>query len=164
MSEAIKETYIFDVGAGVNGDNITVLDTQIVAHNTVQAAAAVIKIIVTKHDQNCVLSLLAADKYGITSEQLEGVHGVIGQSNNGVVIVDGIGDPVAFVSLSLQCGRRGVWEAYMSWLGFFFFLRMAVAVSSSSLCSLPEASLWNISVSSVCSVCSGVGNHEVTAG
>lgn len=29
----------------------------------------------------------------------------------------------------------------MSWLGFFFFLRMAVAVSSSSLRSAPEASL-----------------------
>lgn len=55
------KTHIFDVGAGVDGDDVAVLDTQIVAHNTVQAAAAVIKIIVAKHDQNCVLSLLAAD-------------------------------------------------------------------------------------------------------
>lgn len=92
----------------MDGDNIAVLDTQVVAHNTVQAAATIIKIIVAEHDQNCVLSLLAADKHGITTEQLEGVHGVIGQSDNGVVIVDGIGDPVTFVSLSLRCGRRVV--------------------------------------------------------
>lgn len=30
---------------------------------------------------------------------------------------------------------------YINWLGFFFFLRMAVAVSSSSLRSAPEGSL-----------------------
>lgn len=37
--------------------------------------------------------------------------------------------------------RKARRASYISWLGFFFFLRMAVAVSSSSLRSAPEASL-----------------------
>lgn len=39
-------------------------------------------------------------------------------------------------------GRAGGFNTHMSWFGFFFFLRMAVAVSSSSLRSAPEASLY----------------------
>lgn len=46
-------------------------------------------------------------------------------------------------SLDGQRGRGLV--TYMSWLGFFFFLRMAVAVSSSSFLSAPEASLSSVS-------------------
>lgn len=44
------------------------------------------------------------------------------------------------VSMAFYDRKRGS-VAYISWLGFFFFLRMAVAVSSSSLRSAPEASL-----------------------
>lgn len=126
----------------MDGDDVAMLDTQVVAHNAIQAAAAVIEIIITEHDQNSIFSLFAANEDSITTEQLEGIHGVVGQSNNGVVIVDGIGDPIILVSLSFQGAMTSVFLiAYINWLGFFFFLRMAVAVSSSSLCSLPEASL-----------------------
>jgi hypothetical protein len=41
--------------------------------------------------------------------------------------------------------KREVTVAYINWLGFFFFFRMAVAVSSSSLRSAPEESLQRVS-------------------
>lgn len=69
--------YIFDVRARVDGDDIAVLDAQVVPHNTVQAAAAVIEVIITKNNQDGVLSLLASDEDGIATEQLESVHGVV---------------------------------------------------------------------------------------
>lgn len=43
-------THIFDIRAGVDSNDIAVLDTQVVAHNTVQSAATVIEIIVAEHD------------------------------------------------------------------------------------------------------------------
>lgn len=39
--------------------------------------------------------------YSVTSEELEGFHGVVGKSNNRVIIVDGIRDTVGEVSACL---------------------------------------------------------------
>lgn len=75
--DGVVKTHVFDVRARVDGDDITVLDSQVVAHNTVQTAAAVIEVIVTEDDQNSVLSLLSANENCITTEELEGVHGRI---------------------------------------------------------------------------------------
>jgi hypothetical protein len=88
-----ENTYIFDIGAGVDGDHVTVLDTQVVADNSVDTGAAVIELIVGEDDQDGVLSLLASNQDGVTTEELKGVHGGLGQGNDAVVIVDGIGDP-----------------------------------------------------------------------
>ena len=63
-------TYIFDVGARMNSHDVAVLDAEIVAYDTVHPSAAIIQIIVGQHDQNRVLSLLALDQDGITTEQL----------------------------------------------------------------------------------------------
>ena len=76
----------------MNSDHVAVLDTKVVAHNTVDAGTAIIKIIIGQDNQNSVLALLALDEDGVTPEQLEGVHCVVGESDNGVVIVDGISD------------------------------------------------------------------------
>lgn len=87
----------------MDGDDITVLDTQVVAHDTIQTAAAIVELIIAKDDENSVLSLLAADEDGVATEELERVHGVVGQGDNGVVIVDSVGDPViGIVSLSFK--------------------------------------------------------------
>ena len=75
----------------MNGDNVTMLDTQIVANDTVYPCRAVIKVVVCKHNQDCVLALLALDKDGVTTEELERLHGVVREGDNRVVIVDGIG-------------------------------------------------------------------------
>ncbi|MDA4132646.1 MAG: hypothetical protein OK454_05920 [Thaumarchaeota archaeon] len=45
--------------------------------NAVQAGAAVIEIIIGKDDQNGILPLLAPDEDGVTTEQLESLHGVV---------------------------------------------------------------------------------------
>lgn len=87
-------THIFDVGARVDGDHVAVLDTEVVSDDTVDASAAVIEIIIRQDNQNRVLALLALDKDGITAEELEGLHRVVGKGNNGVVIVDGIGNTI----------------------------------------------------------------------
>jgi hypothetical protein len=110
----------------VNGDNISMLDTQILADNTVHPSAAVIKIVISQNDQHRVFSLLALNQNCVTTEELEGVHGVVGQGDDGVVIVDGIRHTGVVRWNNLEVRKR----AYMRELGFFFFFRIAVAVSS----------------------------------
>ena len=88
----------------MNGDNVTMLDTQIVANDTVYPCRAVIKVVVCKHNQDCVLALLSLHQDGIATEQLECLHGVVRESDNRVVIVDGVGD-AAVVSYCLLTGQ-----------------------------------------------------------
>jgi hypothetical protein len=86
-------TDIFDIGTRVDGDHVTVLDSEVVANNSVDASAAVIELIVGENDENGILSLLASNQDGVTSEELELVHSGLGEGNDAVVIVDGIGNP-----------------------------------------------------------------------
>lgn len=91
----------------MNGDNIAVLDAKVVAHNTVDAGTAVIEIIIGQDNQHSVLALLALDQNCVTTEELEGLHGVVGESNNGVVIVDGIGHTVLNKLLAFLSSTKG---------------------------------------------------------
>ena len=77
----------------MDSDDIAMLDAQVVADNPVDAGTSIIKIIVGQHDQNGILALLAADKNGIAAEQLELLHGVVGQGDDGVVIVGSVRHP-----------------------------------------------------------------------
>ena len=77
MKYEVSCAYIFDIWAGVDGDNVTVLDPQIVSDNSVQSGAAVIKIVVGENDQDCVLSLLASNQNCVATEELESLHGVV---------------------------------------------------------------------------------------
>lgn len=70
-------THIFDVWAGVDGDDVSVLHAQIVADNSVDACASIVKIVVGENDQNSVLSLLALHQHSITTEELKSLHGVV---------------------------------------------------------------------------------------
>lgn len=88
-----KGTHVFDIRARMDGDDVAVLDAEVVADNAVQAGAAIIEIIVGQNDKDRVLSLLAADEDCVAAEQLERLHGVVGEGDDRVVIVDGIGDP-----------------------------------------------------------------------
>lgn len=100
------QTYIFNIGARVNGDDIAVLHTEVVADNTVDAGTSVIEIIIGQDNQHSVLALLALDQDCVTTEELESLHGVVGKRDNGVVIVDGIGHTVMDeLSVSHQRGR-----------------------------------------------------------
>jgi hypothetical protein len=84
-------TYVFDVGTRVNSDNVAVLDTKVVTHNTVDTGASVIKIVIGEDDQHGVLALLALDEDCVTTEELESLHGVVREGNDRVIIVNGIG-------------------------------------------------------------------------
>jgi hypothetical protein len=86
------QTYIFDIWAWVDSDNVAVLHTEIVSDHTVDTGTTIIEVIVGKDNQNGILSLLSLDQDCVTTEELQSLHGVIGQSNNRVVIVNGIGD------------------------------------------------------------------------
>jgi hypothetical protein len=103
----VVDTHIFDVWARMDRDDIAVLHTQVVANNAVQTSAAVVQIIVGKNDQDSVLPLLSADEDRVTAEQLESVHGVVRQGDDGVVIVDGIGNHQLVGLLLLLENSRG---------------------------------------------------------
>ena len=91
----MKLTHVFDIGARVDGDHVTVLDAKVVADDTVDASAAVIELLVGEDDEHRVLSLLASNEDGVASEKLESVHGGLGQGNDAVVVIDSIGNPNA---------------------------------------------------------------------
>lgn len=54
----------------MNGDNIAMLDPQIVPDHTVHPGTSIVQIIIRKHDENCVFPFLALDQDGIASEEL----------------------------------------------------------------------------------------------
>ena len=84
----------------MNSDNISMLNTEVVPNNTVHSRTPIIEIVIRKHDQHRVFSLLAFDEDSITAEELERFHGIIREGDNGVVVVDSISDAVATKSVS----------------------------------------------------------------
>lgn len=84
----------------MDGDDVAVLNAEVVAHDTVDAGAAVIQVIIGKDDQNSILALLALHQNCVTPEELESLHGVVRQSDNRVVIIDGIRHAVDELSAS----------------------------------------------------------------
>jgi len=64
------QTHVFDIRAWVNGNNIAVLDSQVMSNHTIHSRTAIIQIIICKDDENSILALLALYKHGITAEQL----------------------------------------------------------------------------------------------
>lgn len=74
-------------------DDVAVLHTKVVSNDSVDANASIIKIVIGQNDKNSVLSLLSANENCVTAEQLKLLHGVIGEGDDRVVIVGGIGDP-----------------------------------------------------------------------
>lgn len=91
----------------MDGDDVAVLNAEVVAHNTVDPGASIIQIIIGKDDQNSILALLALHQNCVTPEELESLHGVVRQGDNRVVIVDGIRHAVGELSASAR-GTLGV--------------------------------------------------------
>jgi hypothetical protein len=54
----------------VDGDNVAVLDTEIVPHNAIYPCRAVIKVVIGENDKDGVLPLLALDQNCVTAEEL----------------------------------------------------------------------------------------------
>lgn len=66
----MRVTDIFDIGAGMNGDNIAVLDAEVMSDNAIHACASIIQIIISKNDEDCILALLSLDQDCIATEKL----------------------------------------------------------------------------------------------
>ena len=99
-------TYVFDIWAGLDGNHVTVLDSEVVANNSVDPGASIVELLISENDKNGIAPLLAADEDGVTTEELEVLHGGLGQGNDGVVIVSGIGNPGCANRLAvLNAGR-----------------------------------------------------------
>ena len=73
----MRDAYIFDIRAWVDGDNVAVLDPQVVANNSVYPRGPIIKIVIGENDQDSILPLLALDEDCVTTEELESLHGVV---------------------------------------------------------------------------------------
>lgn len=54
----------------MDGDNVAMLDTEVVPHDTVHACAPVIEVVVCQHDQNGISALLTLYQNCVTSEEL----------------------------------------------------------------------------------------------
>jgi hypothetical protein len=109
----------------VDGDNVAVLDPQIVPHNAVYPGGAVIEVIISKDDQDGVLPLLALHKNCVATEELERLHGIVGEGDDGVVIVDGIGDAVSVVSCCTSSAEfaGGVGDGLHQGIGLLLLLQ-----------------------------------------
>jgi hypothetical protein len=79
-------------------DDVAMLDAEVVASDSIYACAAIVQIVIGHDNQDSVLSLLALDQYGIAAEELERLHGVVGEGNDGVVIAYGIGNTFVVMS------------------------------------------------------------------
>ena len=87
--------HVFDVRAGVDSDDVSVLHAQVVADNPVDACAAIIEVVVGENDEDSVLALLALDEDRVATEELERLHGVVRKRDDRVVIVGSVGDTMA---------------------------------------------------------------------
>lgn len=115
----------------MDGNDVAVLDTEVVADNAIDAGLTILKIVVGKNNQDGVLALLSLDQNGVATEELESLHSVVGESDDRVVIVGSIGNTE---SMSVRVWQAEVMDggAYINELGFFFFLRIAVDTSFST--------------------------------
>ncbi len=95
-------TYIFDVRARMNRDDIAMLDAQVVSDDPVHASAAIIEFVIGEDNQHGIFSLLALDEDSISAKELESLHGIIRQGDDRVVIVDGIGNTAETVSTEIK--------------------------------------------------------------
>jgi hypothetical protein len=76
----------------MHGDDVAVLDAKVVANHAVDTGAAVVKLVVGEHDQHRVLALLALDEHRVPAEQLQRLHRSVGEGDDRVVVILGVGD------------------------------------------------------------------------
>ena len=58
-------------------DDVAMLNAEVVAHHPVDAGATIVQVIVVQNNQDSILPLLALDQHGVTTEELERLHGVV---------------------------------------------------------------------------------------
>jgi hypothetical protein len=63
-------THVFDIGAGVDGNHVTVLYPKVVTDDTVDSSAAIIELLIGENDQDSVFSLLSSNENSVATEKL----------------------------------------------------------------------------------------------
>jgi hypothetical protein len=58
-------------------NDVAMLNTQVVSHNSIDSGTPIIEVIIGKNNQHRVLAFLAFDKYSIATEKLERLHRVV---------------------------------------------------------------------------------------
>ena len=66
----------------MNSDHIAVLHAQVVSNDAVYASTTIIQIIICKDNENSIPPTLALYQNGVATEELEGIHGVIRESDD----------------------------------------------------------------------------------
>jgi hypothetical protein len=66
--------------------------------NTIHPCTSIIQIVIGENNEHCIFSLLSPNKNCVSTEELQCFHRVVGQGNDGVVIVDRISNTSCNVS------------------------------------------------------------------
>jgi hypothetical protein len=61
-------THVFDVRTRVDGDDVPMLDSEIMSNSTVYPRATIIQIVIGQNDQYSVLSLFSLDQDCVATE------------------------------------------------------------------------------------------------
>lgn len=83
---------VFDVRARLHGNNIGQAHTQVIPDDPIHAYLLIGTCVIGENDTDGLLPPLALEQHRITSEELQLVHLVLGERDDGVVIVDGFLD------------------------------------------------------------------------
>jgi hypothetical protein len=78
----------------MHGDNVAELHPEVASNHTVHAGTTIIELIVRQDDENSITPLLSLHEYGVAAEELKSLHGVVGEGNDRVIIVNCISDTV----------------------------------------------------------------------
>ena len=100
--EYSQSTYIFDIWTWIDSDDIAMLHPEVMTNNAIHPRTAIIKVIFSKDNQNCVLPLFAFDENCVATEKPQGFHGVVGKADDRIIIVDGIGNTVEILATILK--------------------------------------------------------------
>ena len=106
------------------------LNTKVVSNDAVHSCAAVVQVIFRQYDQNSIFSLLALDEDCVAAEEPKSLHGVVGEADDGIVVIDSVGNTVATYQHCARMGSFPCSRTHIKEFGFFFFFSIAVAVSS----------------------------------
>lgn len=83
---------VFDIGTGLDRDDVRKADTQVVANDTVHADLLAGAGFVRENDANSLLPAFSLQQDCISAEQLQFVHFGLRQTNNRIIVVCGIVD------------------------------------------------------------------------
>jgi hypothetical protein len=65
-----RKTYIFDVRAWMNSDDVTMLNSKIVSDHAVHPRTSIVQVIIGQDYQDCIFPLLALNKHSVATEKL----------------------------------------------------------------------------------------------